>query len=120
MIDDCIVFESSGNLLGLVRPWNIRHTHFSRNPIIAAFFKAHEYVKQFGEGIDRVCRELNANGTPEPKITDNDFISRVNFHKNDALVNVGVNDTENYSERLTETQNTIDESYPLYYTNRKW
>ena len=35
MFDDRIVFETPGDLPGLVRPDNIRHTHFSRNPKIA-------------------------------------------------------------------------------------
>ena len=97
MFDDRIVFESPGRLPGLVRPDNIRHTHFSRNPLIAQFLKAHKYVKEFGEGIDRICRELNANGTPAPKITDNDFILRVSLYKITAPedanvdVNAGVN-----------------------------
>ena len=108
MFDDRIVFESPGNLPGLVRPWNIRHTHFSRNPVIAAFLKAHEYVKEFGEGIDRVCRELNANGTAEPKITDNDFILRVNLHKIDAPVNAGVNVVVNENDTVNAPVNVGD------------
>ena len=41
---------------------NIRHTHFSRNPKIAQFLKAYKYVKEFGEGIDRICNELETKG----------------------------------------------------------
>lgn len=47
MFDDRIVFETPGDLPGLVRPDNIRHTHFSRNPKIAQFLKAYKYVKEF-------------------------------------------------------------------------
>ena len=50
-------FETSGDLPGLMRPDNIRHTHFSRNPKIAQYLKAYKYVKEFGEGIDRICSE---------------------------------------------------------------
>lgn len=45
----------------------IRHTHFSRNPKIAEYLKAYDYVKEFGEGVDRMCRELSAIGTKEPQ-----------------------------------------------------
>ena len=62
MFDDRIVFETPGDLPGLVRPDNIRHTHFSRNPKIAQFLKAYKYVKEFGEGIDRICNELETKG----------------------------------------------------------
>ena len=27
---------------------------------IAEFLKAYDYVKEFGEGVDRMCRELSA------------------------------------------------------------
>ena len=67
MFDDRIVFETPGKLPGIVRTDNIRHTHFSRNPKIAEYLKAYDYVKEFGEGVDRMCRELSAIGTKEPQ-----------------------------------------------------
>ena len=66
MFDDRIVFETPGKLPGIVRTDNIRHTHFSRNPKIAEYLKAYDYVKEFGEGVDRMCRELIAMGTSAP------------------------------------------------------
>ena len=67
MFDNRLVFETPGKLPGIVRTDNIRHTHFSRNPKIAEFLKAYDYVKEFGEGVDRMCRELSAIGTKEPQ-----------------------------------------------------
>ena len=67
MFDDRLVFETPGKLPGIVRTDNIRHTHFSRNPKIAEFLKAYDYVKEFGEGVDRMCRELSALGVREPQ-----------------------------------------------------
>ena len=46
MFDDRLVFETPGKLPGIVRTDNIRHTHFSRNPKIAEFLKAYDYVKR--------------------------------------------------------------------------
>lgn len=66
MFDDRLVFETPGKLPGIVRIDNIRHTHFSRNPKIAEYLKAYDYVKEFGEGVDRMCRELASVGTKEP------------------------------------------------------
>ena len=74
MFDDRIVFESPGRLPGMVRPSNIRHTHFSRNPKIAAFLKAYHFVKEYGEGVDRMCRELEVNGSTVPVFHTDDFI----------------------------------------------
>jgi ATP-dependent DNA helicase RecG len=66
MFDDRLVFETPGRLPGIVRVDNIRHTHFSRNPKIAEFLKAYDYVKEFGEGVDRMCNELASEGIKEP------------------------------------------------------
>jgi ATP-dependent DNA helicase RecG len=77
MFDDRIVFESPGRLPGMVRPANIRNTHFSRNPKIVAFLKTYHYVKEYGEGVDRMCRELEANGTIALSFRTDDFILKV-------------------------------------------
>lgn len=74
MFDDRIVFETPGDLPGLVRPDNIRHTHFSRNPKIAQYLKAYKYVKEFGEGIDRICNELETKGCAIPSFHIDAFI----------------------------------------------
>jgi ATP-dependent DNA helicase RecG len=76
MFNDRIVFETPGKLPGIVRVDNIRHTHFSRNPKIAEYLKAYEYVKEFGEGVDRMCNELSALGTREPKYSLVAFIMK--------------------------------------------
>ena len=74
MFDDRLVFETPGDLPGLVRPDNIRHTHFSRNPKIAQYLKAYKYVKEFGEGIDRICSELETKGCAIPSFHVDAFI----------------------------------------------
>ncbi|MCD7941937.1 MAG: ATP-dependent DNA helicase RecG [Bacteroides intestinalis] len=90
LFDDRLVVESPGNLPGLVRPDNIRHTHFSRNPRIARYLKAYTYVKEFGEGVDRMCREMEADGLLPIKYYKNDFILKaVAWSKNAKLLQVG-------------------------------
>ena len=81
MFDDRLVFESPGKLPGQVKPNNIRHTHFSRNPKIAAFLKAYRYVKEFGEGFDRICREQEANGANVPSFRTDEFILKISVPK---------------------------------------
>lgn len=76
LFDDRLVVESPGNLPGLVRPDNIRYTHFSRNPRLARYLKTYKYVKEFGEGVDRMCREMEADGLLPIKYYKNDFILR--------------------------------------------
>ena len=66
MFDDRIVVESPGKLPGLVKTDNIRHTHFSRNPKIAEFLKAYKYVKEYGEGVNRMFQEMEIAGLSDP------------------------------------------------------
>ena len=75
MFDDRLVVESPGKLPGLVRPENIRHTHFSRNPLIAQYLKTYTYVREFGEGVDRMCREMEAQGLRPVKYSQQDFMT---------------------------------------------
>ena len=58
----------------MVKRENIRYTHFSRNPKIAAFLKDYGYVKEYGEGVDRMCKELEAIGLPDPVFNNSTFI----------------------------------------------
>ena len=99
MFDDRIVFESPGRLPGMVRPSNIRHTHFSRNPKIAAFLKAYHYVKEYGEGVDRMCRELEVNGSIAPVFHTDDFILKVTVAK--------------VTEKLPENSGKLTEKLPV-------
>ncbi len=74
MFDDRLEVDSPGTFAGMVKKENIRYTHFSRNPKIAAFLKDYGYVKEYGEGVDRMCRELEAIGLPDPLFNNDYFI----------------------------------------------
>lgn len=107
MFDNRLVFESPGRLPGMVKPSNIRHTHFSRNPEIAQFLKAYDFVKEFGEGVDRVCRELEANGTPHLSFHLDDFILKITIPKGSSQVKNQINATANAEKRtVNATVNT--------------
>lgn len=82
MFDDRLVFETPGKLPGIVRTDNIRHTHFSRNPKIADYLKSYDYVKEFGEGVDRMYRELSAIGTGGPHYHLDAFIMKASVPAN--------------------------------------
>ena len=74
LFDDHMTVESPGILPGLVRPNNIREMHFSRNPKIALYMRNHELVKEFGEGVDRMFREMAEAGLPAPEYRQNEFM----------------------------------------------
>ena len=74
LFDDHMTVESPGILPGLVRPNNIREMHFSRNPKIALYMRNHKLVKEFGEGVDRMFREMEEAGQPAPEYRQNEFM----------------------------------------------
>lgn len=106
MFDNRLVFESPGRLPGTVKPSNIRHTHFSRNPKIAQFLKAYNFVKEFGEGVDRMCRELEANGTPHLSFHLDDFILKITIPK---VVETESNRIGKVAEKVAENSNKVAE-----------
>ena len=74
MFDDHFVVESPGMLPGLVRVNNIREFHFSRNPKIVEFLNEYDLVKEFGEGVDRIYRDMQDAGLPEPEYKQSEFM----------------------------------------------
>lgn len=109
MFDNRLVFESPGRLPGMVKPSNIRHTHFSRNPKIAQFLKAYDYVKEFGEGVDRVCRELEANGTPHLSFHLDDFILKITVPKVAENSNKVAENSNKVAEKVAEANEKVTE-----------
>ena len=99
MFDDRLVFETPGKFPGIVRSDNIRHTHFSRNPKIAEFLKAYKYVREFGEGVDRMCKELEAKGLHDPKYILTAFILKSTVYS--------------YNVKELQTNSTIKENVTI-------
>lgn len=117
IFDDHITVESPGIFPGLVRPANIRNTHFSRNPKIAAYMHEYKLVKEFGEGVDRMYREMEAAGSPAPEYKQGDFMVYATIRQHKGPVNVEndtLNSTLNYTlndilKRLNPTQKRVYE-----------
>lgn len=94
MFDDHMVVEGPGKLPGLVRADNIRFTHFSRNPKIAEFLKNYKFVKEFGEGVNRMCNELESVGLKDPVYYTNAFMLQA------VIYNTNVGKTGFLDEKL--------------------
>ena len=84
MFDDHITVESPGALPGIVRLSNIRTVHFSRNPKIACFLQEYDYVKEFGEGVDRMFKEMEDAGLPAPEYSNNAFMLNATIQNNNT------------------------------------
>ena len=77
IFDNHLVVESPGILPGMVRLNNIRRIHFSRNPKIAQYMHEYDLVKEFGEGVNRLFREMESAGNPAPEYKLYDFMLKV-------------------------------------------
>ena len=75
--DDRIEVESPGRLPGLVRVQNIRTMRFSRNPHIARVLNEMGYVRELGEGINRMYEEMDLYGLRDPEFKPSDGSLRV-------------------------------------------
>ena len=106
MFDDHMVVESPGKLPGLVRADNIRFTHFSRNPKIAEFLRNYKFVKEFGEGVNRMCNELEQAGLKDPVYYTNAFILQAVIYNS----NVGETIVEKTADALKKLAVAVNES----------
>ena len=70
--------------------------------MIAAFLKAYHYVKEFGEGFDRICREQEANGANAPSFRTDEFILKITVPKVAEKVTVNDEKVAENSEKVTE------------------
>ena len=64
-------------------------------------------MKEFGEGLDRICREQEANGAKTPSFRTDEFILKITVPKVTEKVNVNVTETsqktsQKRAKRLTE------------------
>lgn len=110
MFDDRIVVESPGNLPGIVRLNNMRQVHFSRNPKIAAFLHEYDYVQEFGEGVDRMFKEMEKAGLPAPEYKDVTFMLHTTIRNGINVVdNVVDNVADNHAAviKLSATEQEI-------------
>jgi ATP-dependent DNA helicase RecG len=82
MFDDRLEVESPGKLPGLVRLHNLREVHFSRNPLIARVMTEMKYMRELGEGVDRMIREMEEMGMEPPLFEEYAFMVRVTLRNN--------------------------------------
>lgn len=115
MFDDHIVVESPGKLPGLVSADNIRFTHFSRNPKIAEFLKNYKYVKEYGEGVNRMCNELEQIGLKAPVYYTNAFMLQTIIYNSNVtkIVYIDEKSAIEGKKRAVETQKSAVEGKKL-------
>ncbi len=68
MFDDRFVVISPGGLPGNLKKEDMLSAQFSRNPRIARVLAELEYIREMGEGLDRMFKEMREFGLQEPEI----------------------------------------------------
>lgn len=119
MFDDHIVVESPGKLPGLVRADNIRYTHFSRNPKIAEFLKNYKFVKEFGEGVNRMYNELEQAGLKAPAYYTNAFMLQTVIYNTNARKDIIEKSAIENEKSAIESEKLAIESGKLAIWNEK-
>lgn len=107
MFDDHITVESPGTLPGIVRLNNMRETHFSRNPKIAEFLHEYKYVREFGEGIDRMYLEMEQAGLPEPQYQTQAFMLHATIKNKKSLKSVNLVNTQDDTQVNTQDDTQV-------------
>ena len=85
--DDRIEVISPGGLPAPVTVENIRDEHSSRNPKLMRVLKALGLVEEYGEGVDRMCREMEARLLEPPVFAETSGSVKVTLY-NRSLVDV--------------------------------
>jgi len=70
MFDDHLDVVSPGKFPGFVNEKNIKDTHYSRNPRIARVVSELGYIRELGEGVDRIIKLTKAANLPPPLFTE--------------------------------------------------
>ena len=86
---------------------NIREFHFSRNPMVVELLNEYDLVKEFGEGVDRVYRDMAEAGLPEPEYRQSEFmlyatLKNKNWGKEDATWESHLHQGEEKGEETRE------------------
>lgn len=112
MFDDRLEIHSPGSFPAVVTTNNIRRVHYSRNPYIARALTDFGWVREFGEGVDRIYKDMNSFFLDDPVynvdsnsvnlILKNNIVVRTYRKNNDLESRIGLDwGTLNYIERGT-------------------
>jgi len=87
MYDDRLIIHSPGNLPSIVTVDNIRTTHYSRNPNIARALSLFGWVREFGEGVDRMYKNMEQYFLEDPEYIVNDISTELILRNNIIMRN---------------------------------
>lgn len=113
--DDRVEVRSPGGLPGHITLDNMRREHYSRNPRIMGILKTLGYVEEYGEGVDRMFREMESRLMEPPAFEATADSVSVTLHKR-VLVDV---DDQVWLTQLGTQELTYDEARALVAARRE-
>ena len=87
MYDDRIIIHSPGDLPSIVTVDNIRTTHYSRNPNIARALVQFGWVREFGEGVDRMYKNMEEYFLDDPEYVATNAYTELTLRNNIVMRN---------------------------------
>jgi ATP-dependent DNA helicase RecG len=81
IFDDRLEVVSPGRLPGIVRVHNLREVHFSRNPRVTRVLSDLGFVRDVGEGVDRMYEEMASAHLPPPEFREHEYTFQVTLRK---------------------------------------
>ena len=113
--DDRIEVTSPGPLPGHISVDNMRAEHYSRNPRITQVLKTVGLVEEYGDGVDRMFREMESR-LLEPPLFNATSDSVTVTLRNRMLVDI---DDQVWLRSLSDIQMTLEERRALVVANRE-
>ena len=87
IFDDWIIVHSPGDLLSIVTVDNICTTHYSRNPNIARALVQFNQVRKFGEGVDRMYKNMEEYFLEDPEYVATNAYTELTLRNNIVMRN---------------------------------
>lgn len=87
MYADRINIHSPGDLPSIVTVDNIRTTHYSRNPSIARAIVQFGWVREFGEGVDRMYKNMEEYFLDDPEYVATNAYTELTLRNNIVMRN---------------------------------
>ena len=75
---------------------------FLRNPKKAQLLHEYEYVREFGEGVDRMYREMEEAGLPEPEYKTVAFMVHATIKNKKYLVDAKATNNQNVAQDVAQ------------------
>lgn len=112
--DDRVEVKSPGPLPGHITVDNMRREHYRRNPRIMGVLNTLGYVEEYGEGVDRMFREMESR-LMEPPAFDATAVSVTVTLRNRVLVNL---DDQVWLSQIARSELTPEECRALIAARR--